>query len=404
VAETDREKCFLYFCFYYSDFFQKIVMARRSNENLRKLAENREHHRGQVPDEWLDFPLTKTEAKKAELTYYFTGDPCEKGHIALRWSGNSRCLECAGYKDIPNTIKRYTDEEEEYLQKHYKTQSKAQMAAALGRTTKSVEKHLLSVLNLSIDYETRDIIRKVNNNYRNEKERERHRGKVPNEWFDYPPSQEVAQTTGSEYFFTGIACERGHIDIRGTNHSRCLACNREISHSDALTEERKIWKRKYVKQEHIKDKSNAYRRQKLKEDPVFRIRINVSVRISNFFAARASGKADKTEALTGCSFEDFHEWVVSQLKDGMNMENYGHNGWHLDHVRPVMSFKDKGIDLKIQVQEVAFNWRNYQPLWGKENMSKNDNWTPQMEKAWMERMRTLGWRGRLFPCFEEEIQ
>ena len=377
-------------------------MAGRSNDARRKLIEERERHRGNVPDKWFEFLTSRTEAKRANLLYYFTGEPCQSEHVALRWSSSGRCLECAGYKDIPDTIKPYTKEEDEYLRQHYKTQSKAQMAAALGRTTKSVEKHLHSVLNLTIDIGTRDLIRKANNNSRNEDERERHRGNVPDEWFDYPPSKEVAQTAGCEYFFTGRACERGHIDIRGTNHSRCLACSRETSHSDALTEERRIWKRKYVKQEHIKEKSNAYRRQKLIEDPVFRIRVNVSVRIANFFAGRSSGKADKTEALTGCSFDDFHEWIVGQLNDGMNMENYGHDGWHLDHVRPIMSFKNKDIDLKIEVQEVAFNWRNYQPLWGKENMSKNDNWTPDMEQAWVERMRSLGYEGELFLCFEGE--
>ena len=377
-------------------------MARRSNDARRKLIEARERHRGNVPDKWFEFLTSRAEAKRANLLYYFTGEPCQGEHVALRWSSNGRCLECAGYKGIPDTIKPYTKEEDEYLINNYQTQTKAQMASALGRPTKGIEKHLLSVLNLSINYETRDLIRKANNNARNEKGRERHRGNVPDDWFDYPPSQEVAQTAGSEYFFTGLACERGHIDIRGTNHSRCLACNRENSHSDALTEERKIWKRQYAKQEHIKEKSNAYRRQKLIEDPVFRIRINASVRIANFFAGRASGKADKTEALTGCSFQDFHDWIVSQLNDGMNMENYGHDGWHLDHVRPVMSFKDKDIDLKIEVQEVAFNWRNYQPLWSKENMSKNDNWTRDMEQAWVGRMRSLGWEGELFLCFEDE--
>lgn len=378
-------------------------MARRSHEELRKLVENRERLRGQVPEEWLDFPLTKTEAKKADLKYYFTGAPCQKGHIALRWTSSSKCLECAGYRDIPDTIKHYTKEEDEYLINNYQTQTKAQMAAALGRPIKGIEKHLLSVLNLSINYETRDKIRKAHNNSRNEKGREHHRGQVPDEWFDYPSSKEVAETAGSEYFFTGLACGRGHIDIRGANHGMCLACNRENSIVLNQDDEYKEWKRTYRKQDHVRDKANEYRKQVLQEDPVFRLRVNVSVRITNFFAGRA-GKLEKAEKLLGCSYKDFHQWIVKQLTDGMTMETYGLTGWHLDHVRPVMSFRDKHIDTELEVQQVAFNWRNYQPLWGADNQSKNDNWTQQMEKAWIERMRILGWRGRLFPCFEEEIQ
>ena len=378
-------------------------MARRSNEDLKQLAENRERHRGRVPDEWFNFPLTKTEAIKAELKYYFTGAPCQNGHIALRWSAGSRCLECAGHKDIPNNTRPYTKEEDEYLLQHYKTHNKAQMAAALGRTTKSVEKHLLSVLNLAIDTKTRDSIRKQNNANRNTQEREKHRGKVPNEWFELPPSLEEAQKLESDYFFTGFSCERGHIDIRGTNHRRCLACNRENSIALNKSEERKEWKRTYRKQDQVREKEKEYRKQALQDDPVFKLRINVSTRISNFFAGRKSaGKLEKAEELLGCSYEDFHKWISNQLAEGMTMENYGLKGWHLDHVRPVMSFRDKNIDAELEVQKVAFNWRNYQPLWGAENQSKNDDWNPQMERVWIQRMRHLGWEGNLFSCFEKE--
>ena len=378
-------------------------MARRSNEELRKLAENRECHRGKAPDKWFEFPTSRVKAKRASLLYYFTGEPCQNQHIALRWSSNGRCLECAGYKDIPDTIKPYTKEEDEYLIGNYQIQTKAQMAAVLGRPIKGVEKHLLSVLNLSIDYKTRDAIRKANNNSENEKRRDRHRGNVPDDWFDLPSSQEKAIEVGSQYYFTGKPCGEGHIDLRASSHRRCLACNREKSHSDALTEERKIWKREYVKQKHVKEKNRIYRKEAVANDPIFRLRINVSTRISNFFAGRISaGKQEKTEELLGCSYNDFHQWISSQLTDGMTMENYGLKGWHLDHVRPVMSFRDKGIDEKLEVQQVAFNWRNYQPLWGAENQSKNNDWTPQMETAWINRMMYWGWEGRLFLCFEDE--
>jgi len=378
-------------------------MARRSNDVRRKLIEERERHRGSVPDKWFEFLTSRTEAKRANLLYYFTGEPCQSEHVALRWRSNGRCLECAGYKDIPDTIKPYTKEEDEYLINNYQTQTKAQMAEALGRTARSVEKRMLSILNLAIDMKTRDTIRKQNNIYRNVQGRERHRGSVPDNWFEFPSSQEEAQKAGSEYFFTGLACERGHIDIRGATHRRCLACNREKSIVLNQDEDYKEWKRTYRKQDHVREKENEYRKQVLQDDPVFRLRINVSTRISNFFAGRKSaGKLEKAEELLGCSYKDFHRWISKQLTGGMTMENYGLRGWHLDHVRPVMSFKDKDIDLKIEVQEVAFNWRNYQPLWGKENMSKNDNWTRDMEQAWVERMRSLGWEGELFLCFEEE--
>lgn len=299
----------------------------------------------------------------------------------------------------------YTEEEDEYIRQNYLTQSKAQMAEALGRTTRSIEKRMLSVLKLTIDIKTRDIIRKQNTIARNAQGRETHRGIVPDEWFDLPPTQEEAQRLSADYFFTGLACERGHIDLRGVVHRGCLACRRENSIVLNQNEARKEWKRTYRKQDHIREKENEYRKQVLQDDPVFKLRINVSTRISNFFAGRKSaGKLEKAEELLGCSYAEFHTWITNELTDGMTMENYGLKGWHLDHVRPVMSFRDKNIDTELEVQKVAFNWRNYQPLWGADNQSKNDDWTPQMEKAWIERMRSLGWEGGLFPVFPEEIE
>ena len=297
----------------------------------------------------------------------------------------------------------YTPEEDEFIKENYQRMTKDQMAAKLGRTRKSIEKRMLSVLGLKVGYKTRDNIRKTNNTTNSKTERELHRGKVPDEWFDLPSSREEAEELQHEYFFTGKPCERGHIDIRGTNHRRCLACNREKSITENQREERKEWKRNYRKQDHIRSKDNDYRKRILKEDPVFRLRLNVSARISNFFAGRRSaGKLEKTEELLGCTYKEFHSWIEQQMSDGMTMENYGLTGWHLDHCRPVMSFKDKNIDEDETVQRVAFNWRNYQPLWGSENQSKNDEWNEEMEKEWINRMRTLGWEGELFRCFTDQ--
>ena len=79
----------------------------------------------------------------------------------------------------------------------------------------------------------------------------------------------------------------------------------------------------------------------------------------------------------------------------MTPENYGE--WHLDQVRPCASF-----DLAEEAQcFVAFNWRNYQPMWGLENIEKNDDYEPHHEVEWARRMRELGYDGELFLLFEE---
>ena len=52
-------------------------------------------------------------------------------------------------------------------------------------------------------------------------------------------------------------------------------------------------------------------------------------------------------------------------------------------------------------QLVAFNWRNLRPLWGIDNLEKNDEYEPHHEVEWAQTMRKLGYEGELFLLFEE---
>ena len=108
-------------------------------------------------------------------------------------------------------------------------------------------------------------------------------------------------------------------------------------------------------------------------------------------------KAEKTMELVACSVVEIMEHLESQFDETMSWENRGRDGWHVDHIRPCMSF-----DLTDpEQQKTAFNWRNLQPLWGSENISKSDNYEPADEVEWAGRMRALGYDGELFLLFEE---
>lgn len=50
----------------------------------------------------------------------------------------------------------------------------------------------------------------------------------------------------------------------------------------------------------------------------------------------------------------------------MSWNNYGKNGWEIDHIIPCSYF-----DLtKEENQRICFNYRNLQPLWASENNTK----------------------------------
>ena len=68
--------------------------------------------------------------------------------------------------------------------------------------------------------------------------------------------------------------------------------------------------------------------------------------------------------------------------------NYGE--WHLDHVKPCSSYN---LTNETEIKE-CFNWKNYQPLWKKDNMSKsnkiNINYIEQhKEKAYIFEMNNI---------------
>lgn len=81
-----------------------------------------------------------------------------------------------------------------------------------------------------------------------------------------------------------------------------------------------------------------------------------------------SKRGRKTFALLGYSLEDLREHLERQFQPGMSWENYGINGWHIDHRLPLASFSyqtpdDPGF-------KAAWSLSNLSPLWAEENRSK----------------------------------
>ena len=70
--------------------------------------------------------------------------------------------------------------------------------------------------------------------------------------------------------------------------------------------------------------------------------------------------------LLGCTFDELKKHLESKFSDGMNWNNYGRKGWHIDHIVPCCFF-----DLtRIDEQKKCFHYTNLQPLWAKTNLFK----------------------------------
>jgi hypothetical protein len=76
----------------------------------------------------------------------------------------------------------------------------------------------------------------------------------------------------------------------------------------------------------------------------------------------------------GCSLEElrirFENMFHANANTGemMSWDNYGYDGWHIDHIIPLSSFDltDKEQFLK------ACHYTNLQPLWAWQNHEKSD--------------------------------
>ena len=64
--------------------------------------------------------------------------------------------------------------------------------------------------------------------------------------------------------------------------------------------------------------------------------------------------------------------IESQFKDGMTWDNYGKNGWHIDHIIPKSLFQFKSSE----DDEFKQCWAlcNLQPMWAFDNLSKGNKY------------------------------
>jgi hypothetical protein len=119
-----------------------------------------------------------------------------------------------------------------------------------------------------------------------------------------------------------------------------------------------------------KDKIAAHSKKKNDEyakNPTKRISKTMSTRINRLI----SDKGNKTWLeYVDYTLEDLLNHLESLFLPGMTWDNHGkgENCWHIDHIRPVISFKFNSFkDLEFKQ---CWSLSNLQPLWEKDNLSK----------------------------------
>ena len=115
-------------------------------------------------------------------------------------------------------------------------------------------------------------------------------------------------------------------------------------------------------------KRNEHLKNRNKNDIQYKLSINLRTRLNRAIQKKyKSGSAIKD---LGCSIDELKLYLESKFQEGMTWENYGFYGWHIDHVKPLSSFDLTNREQFLQ----ACHYTNLQPLWAKDNLSKNDNY------------------------------
>jgi hypothetical protein len=136
-------------------------------------------------------------------------------------------------------------------------------------------------------------------------------------------------------------------------------------------------KKEYNKQYHLdnkekikqyylnnKEKRNKTEKERKKNDPLYKLRGSLRVRICGAVKAKGWIKNNSTQDILGCDYEIVRKHLEIQFIDGMCWDNHGIYGWHIDHITPLA---------KAETQEELYklcHYTNLQPLWAADNLSK----------------------------------
>lgn len=116
-----------------------------------------------------------------------------------------------------------------------------------------------------------------------------------------------------------------------------------------------------------RDKMNARRRERAAQIPSIRINASMSHRMRDGIVERKEGRSWRT--FVSYSLEQLTAHLQRQFRKGMTWANYGSH-WHIDHITPLSSFDIQSFD--SDEFRAAWALTNLQPLWARDNKTKND--------------------------------
>jgi len=116
--------------------------------------------------------------------------------------------------------------------------------------------------------------------------------------------------------------------------------------------------------DHYKEYHRIYCNDRYKNDTNYRLALNLRSRL--YAAIKNNQKTGSAVRDLGCSIEELKIHLESKFVEGMSWANHTTNGWHIDHIRPLIFFNLSNREELLK----ACHYSNLQPLWASDNVKK----------------------------------
>uniref|UniRef100_A0A0G4I1U5 Uncharacterized protein n=1 Tax=Chromera velia CCMP2878 TaxID=1169474 RepID=A0A0G4I1U5_9ALVE len=125
-----------------------------------------------------------------------------------------------------------------------------------------------------------------------------------------------------------------------------------------------------------REEKNARQRTKYQENTVYRlaqvVRRTVWRCLASIRDKAGPVKEKRSLEYIGCSSEQLKAHLERDFRPGMSWDNYGGNGWHVDHIVPIMYPGPDGKKPDVNTQIARLHFLNLQPMWSEENLRKDE--------------------------------
>jgi hypothetical protein len=153
-----------------------------------------------------------------------------------------------------------------------------------------------------------------------------------------------------------------HFEYYTKNKTQILEKHKTNYHIN-IEQENKRSQQYYKKnRESVIERTKKYQKQKLNEDPIFKLKHSMRNRVRAIFKNKNFIKPTTTLKIIGCDLPTLVSYIESKFNNGMSWENQGK--WHIDHIIPLSSARTEEEICKL------CNYTNLQPLWAIDNLKK----------------------------------